>query len=716
MIIERTFDLIINAGTSSPLVINANQNDSGEIWKFNLYQEDGTKVIPAAGEIVGLKSDGHAIVNAGTVNESGQVVITETAQITAAPGANVYEIVFDSVHSVHGTANFILYVEKSPVDDDADFSESDISAIQQAIAMAIDAQTVAALQNGLAQESATRAAQDAQLAGDISEEATTRAAADAVLRRAIDDAAIVPAGSTVVVDNTLSIAGAAADAKKTGDAVSDLNQAISLKSLLYETIPSLREEYVFRMSTHDFTTGYGNRFANTGMISLPSEIYAMQLSGTNAGSNAQAANFAFFDENKQYIEGSATDKLYTSVPDGAYFVAIGNFNANRTHTGVKCIYYRYKVLQTMEENAQKIESLESVPAPVHPSMTAGGWLQNGVVINNGNQQLSYSDFIEIPLSAYAVSCNIGVFFASTTIAFYDENKTFLSGYAQKSHDIVQNAKYMRLCNYTGSGVQHDDVTYLFQELERIVNIENELENLNDRVDKCVPNWEGKKWCVIGDSITEENFRTTKNYWAYIEDLTNVTIDNQGIGGTGYKQYLPFYDRINANTFPEDCDVITMFGGVNDIVGWDNEYPIGNFDDSTNATICGCVNLAIDALEAKYTVFCPLGIISPLPCKVDTSYEAFSTARFPDQYPLLTSCRMETFVTELKKLCAYRGYPFLDIYHDSGLRPWNAKVKRELFAPPAGYGYKNGDGLHPNAEGHKLFYKKILEFIKTIIED
>ena len=139
MSITRTFDLIINAGTSSPLVINANQNDSGETWLFNLYQEDGTKVTPTAGEIVGLKADNHAIVNAGTVNASGQVVITETAQMTAAPGTNVFEIVFDSVH---GTANFILLVERAPVDDDADFSESDISAIEEAIAMSANTRMI----------------------------------------------------------------------------------------------------------------------------------------------------------------------------------------------------------------------------------------------------------------------------------------------------------------------------------------------------------------------------------------------------------------------------------------------------------------------------------------------------------------------------------------------------------------------------------------------
>ena len=66
-----------------------------------------------------------------------------------------------------------------------------------------------------------------EVTADIEEEATTRAEADAVLRQAIDDAAIVPAGSTVVVDSTLTISGAAADAKVTGDKFTDLKSNIN---------------------------------------------------------------------------------------------------------------------------------------------------------------------------------------------------------------------------------------------------------------------------------------------------------------------------------------------------------------------------------------------------------------------------------------------------------------------------------------------------------
>ena len=318
MSIERTFDLIINAGTSSPLVINANQNDSGEIWKFNLYQEDGTKVIPAAGEIVGLKSDGHAIVNAGTVNESGQVVITETAQITAAVGANVFEIVFDSVH---GTANFILYVEKSPVDDDADFSESDISAIQQAIAMAIDAQTVAALQVGLENE------------------ARTRAAADAVLRQAIDDAAIVPAGSTVVVDNTLSIAGAAADAKKTGDAVNDLKSALSDAIITYtgrNLFDYTKLEHNKYLNPDGTIETYSGRSitdyipVKTGKIVTLSYI----ASSTDALTKSSYASICCYDQNKSVMSGGNYNKYTFTVPDNVAYVrltlATNTYNSPKT--------------------------------------------------------------------------------------------------------------------------------------------------------------------------------------------------------------------------------------------------------------------------------------------------------------------------------------------------------------------------------------------------
>ena len=445
MSIERTFDLIINAGTSSPLVINANQNDSGEIWKFNLYQEDGTKVIPAAGEIVGLKSDGHAIVNAGTVNESGQVVITETAQITAAVGANVFEIVFDSVH---GTANFILYVEKSPVDDDADFSESDISAIQQAIAMAIDSATVQAIQNGLAQESATRAAQDAQLAGDISEEAATRAAADAVLRQAIDDAAIVPAGSTVVVDNTLSIAGAAADAKKTGDAVSDLNQALSADEALLieeiektETVSLTIQSDGFYDINGVFTPDVGRKYAIvTGVTEGETYLLSTYLSSTllPAILYFNDTTFKSYEKTGTGTGETVTDYEFT-IPSGCNKIIVQSASSQVNPSLKKEITEKKPLFYTKEETDELIQPIENdiefldeklleeiiVKEQVDISVRNDGFYGNNGVFVSSDHTRAYAIVENVAEGEeYALNTQLGT--VNISAILYFENSTFKS--------------------------------------------------------------------------------------------------------------------------------------------------------------------------------------------------------------------------------------------------------------------------------------------------
>lgn len=369
MSIERTFDLIINAGTSSPLIINANQNDSGEIWKFNLYQEDGTKVIPAAGEIVGLKSDGHAIVNAGVVNPLGQVVITETEQMTAAPGANVYEIVFDSVH---GTANFIVYVEKSPVDDDADFSESDISAIQQAIAMAIDSATVQAIQNGLAQESATRATQDAQLAGDISEEAATRAAADALLQTEIDQI-IAPSGeapSAAEVENArIGADGTVYDTL--GNAirgqVSDLDQEINqiserTRNLIFSNQKTATPVNVTVVSNGDGTfkvTGTadsngGRTTRLTDVITIPAGTYTLSAPNDSLVSSLSVfLNDSTTNNNFASVTPGGTPQTFTLTEQTSFYVGFGLSNG---------VTYDLSINVQLEEGTSVTDFVPSVTA------------------------------------------------------------------------------------------------------------------------------------------------------------------------------------------------------------------------------------------------------------------------------------------------------------------------------------------------------------------
>lgn len=131
--IIRTFDLYLNAGASIAPVIHVNQYDQNESWIFTLYQEDGSAYTvsqESEAAIVGLKSDMHSILNAAEVNENGQVVVTETQQMTAAAGQAIFEVLIDA--GQHGTANFVVDVEPRPGDDVVP-SESDLSLLQQAI-------------------------------------------------------------------------------------------------------------------------------------------------------------------------------------------------------------------------------------------------------------------------------------------------------------------------------------------------------------------------------------------------------------------------------------------------------------------------------------------------------------------------------------------------------------------------------------------------------
>lgn len=199
--ISREFKLYLNAGTGIAPVINANQFDEGEEWIFTLLESDGTVYTPSTGSIIGLKSDGTTILDAGTVNAEGQVVITETVQMTASSGKNVYELLLDG--NSHGTANFIVFVEPRPGDIEHP-SETELSLFEETIQAAGNVQQfqadISALQSGLAttnanltSEANTRASADATLQSAISTEASTRSTQDAVLQAEIDQI-IAPSG------------------------------------------------------------------------------------------------------------------------------------------------------------------------------------------------------------------------------------------------------------------------------------------------------------------------------------------------------------------------------------------------------------------------------------------------------------------------------------------------------------------------------------------
>ena len=202
-----------------------------------------------------------------------------------------------------------------------------------------------------------------------------------------------------------------------------------------------------------------------------------------------------------------------------------------------------------------------------------------------------------------------------------------------------------------------------------------------------------KWTVVGDSLTETNSRSTKFYHEYIADELGFDVTNMGVSGTGYartsENNTAFYQRIN--NIPLDTEVVTIFGSFNDL---GSPLPLGTSRDTGTETIAGCINTTLDNLNTKLPLV-PVGIIAPTP---------WHTTR-----PWLKESQGSLYVELLIQICMDRGLPLLDLYHTSGLRPWEESYRTLVYdKDPV------GNGTHPNEIGHELISKRVREFVKTLI--
>lgn len=287
---------------------------------------------------------------------------------------------------------------------------------------------------------------------------------------------------------------------------------------------------------------------------------------------------------------------------------------------------------------------------------------------------------EVDVSAFpALKIRASTGYDNAYYAFYDENHTFLYSVAQGGgapsiyEDIVllsDKIKYLRVSNFSNNGA--------------FVGV---IGNMSTQ------KWLGKKWVCLGDSLTEVNRRTTKHYHDYIAEETGITVVNMGDSGSGYmnEQNLgtAFYQR--AANVPTDADVYTIFGSGNDL-----SHPLGEPTDTGTTTICGCINETIDVLIGLIPTI-QLGIVAPTPWA-------------PYQPDLNDSNAMAQYVKALKEICYIRSIPFLDLYHESNLRPWTAEGRAACFSKD------DGGGTHPDEAGHKIIAPRFEGFLDSLLLD
>jgi lysophospholipase L1-like esterase len=199
----------------------------------------------------------------------------------------------------------------------------------------------------------------------------------------------------------------------------------------------------------------------------------------------------------------------------------------------------------------------------------------------------------------------------------------------------------------------------------------------------------KKWLVIGDSITEKNYRSSYNYHDYVSDWLNLEVVNFGASGTGYindfNGVSSWIDRINA--YPKDMDLITIMGALND-----RNSVVGSFHDNDRTTLYGGLHIFYKNMIKKYPTV-PIGVIT-------------STPRI---YCWGNNGKYVSHIDAVIEVGKHYSLPILDLYRCSGLRPWNKVNNKTLFSCKRS---PEGDGVHLNDKGQLIVGYKVYAFIKN----
>lgn len=289
-----------------PKIIHLSQYDSDFSLVFRLHASFGTLNIESGttAEIRGTKKSGTGYSASATLNTTNNTVtVAGDAQMTAVAGQNIYEIVLTKNNKVLGSANFILLVERAALDAD---TITDASVLRELNAIVEGAET------------ATQAAEDAEDAADRAE----------------------AAAESLEIDDTLTQAGQAADAKAVGSAISDLTAAIAA---IGSGISDIAKAALLACFQHvAWTDEHGQNYYDA----LESALYADQYPKITATFNP-GANIIYTDDALSTLKQYLTVKHYESASDSGTTVSANDYTLTGVLTeGTSTIIVAYDGLST----------------------------------------------------------------------------------------------------------------------------------------------------------------------------------------------------------------------------------------------------------------------------------------------------------------------------------------------------------------------------------
>lgn len=192
--------------------------------------------------------------------------------------------------------------------------------------------------------------------------------------------------------------------------------------------------------------------------------------------------------------------------------------------------------------------------------------------------------------------------------------------------------------------------------------------------------DGQTLVVLGGSIVQGQ-GVANDLCTRLAAATGANVVNLGVSGTGWmhrqEEGNAYYQRVAD--IPEDADIVILSGGGND-----RNDPLGTADSTGTDTVAGCIHATLDAVRARVPA-ARVCVAAPTPWQY-----------YP---PHNRGNDIAKLVDVMAEICRRRGIPFLDLYHTSGLAPWDDTNRALLFV--------DGDGVHPNELGYGVFAPQVV---------
>lgn len=353
------------------------------------------------------------------------------------------------------------------------------------------------LSDEIASEASTRQSAVSGVQSAVTSEASTRADADASLRSAID-ALVSPEGESVVVDSSLSISGAAADAEATGEIKDSLNYVWNTTKL---TNASSGAKIFLYPITASKTYYFKNLSANSvGLRTCTSDGTQVELIQNGIASGNEVVFTATTDADYvRLYSGSAGAVVSVKTTGQILDDFFGNVNSE---------------IGDVDDQLKLIQSYD---------WASGYCATNGEVVTHATRKIS--QLLICPANAsvtYIAEKHSGVY----GISFWDIDKQFISGVAYTGDDAENtvtsppNTMYARLST---TPTLLDD-TYL--------------------------SYNGTSLTAIGDAIGAIDERFDR----YIKFVTT--------GTTRSNQYTDISDMISAKVEDDAYEIALFYDGQN----------------------------------------------------------------------------------------------------------------------------------------------------------